>query len=86
MKMETQPTPANEDQTFDRLRRLSFPDLEARLSRISDGHYAIMNAQTFEYKVARPYFGVITSAGWTVDEFNAEINNVLDRYKNNDNK
>jgi hypothetical protein len=74
----------SEDLTFARLKSLDFPSLEARLSRISDGHYVIINPQTVEAKVAKPYHSIVTSAGWTLDEFNHEINNVLNRYRTND--
>ena len=73
--------PTDEDQTFERLKRLDFPSLEARISRVSDGRYAIVNPMTFQIAVAKFYHQLITSNGWTVDEFNAEINNVLNRYK-----
>lgn len=85
MTMDTQSTTiTSEDQTFERLRREDFAALEARLSRISDSRYAIVNPITFMVSVAKPFHPIITSAGWTVDEFNEAINNVLSRYRTHD--
>lgn len=62
-----------EDDLIEHLRKMPFEKLKKKLYEA--GNYPfITNAMTFETKLSKLYYGMVTGAGWTVEEFEFELN------------
>jgi hypothetical protein len=62
-----------EDDLVEHLRKLPFEKLKTKLYE-NDRYPFITNPMTFETKVSKLYHNIITGSGWTVEEFEFELN------------
>ena len=66
-----------EDDTFERLRRPSYSELEARMLKESTYHGRLIytvDPESFEPRILRGLSHIIEEMGWTVDEVNEHLN------------
>ena len=62
-----------EDDLMEHLKKMPFEKLKKKLQE--DGRKPwILNPMTFENKLNTLYYGIVTSAGWTVEEFEFNLN------------
>lgn len=61
------------DQTFDRLRRISFTQLQEIIERKTNGNYVIIDSHTFQLCLHPSIAALCKEHGWTIAEANNEL-------------
>lgn len=62
-----------EDDLIEHLKKIPFEKLKKKLYE-GDRRPFITNPMTFETKLSKLYYGIVTGAGWTVEEFEFQLN------------
>jgi hypothetical protein len=63
----------NIDETFEALKKAKYETIMKKLKETHDRPW-IVNAMTFELTIVKPLHNIITGYGWTVEEFEHELN------------